>query len=93
MKKSWYEPLYISDSMKNRENEIRSQIKKGRVESGWYAITLASNGCDYLDLIASAYLKQRVLLRSLPMIVGIAETREEAFSLIEKIEGACVRER
>ena len=44
MKKNWYEPLYISDSMKKRENEIRSQIRKGRVESGWYAITLASNG-------------------------------------------------
>ena len=91
MKKSWYEPLYISDSVKNRENEIRSQIKKGRVESGWYAITLASNGCDYLDLIASAYLKQRALLRSLPMIVGIAETREEAYSLIETIAGDCFR--
>ena len=72
MKKNWYEPLYISDSMKKRENEIRSQIRKGRVESGWYAITLASNGCDYL--------------------VGIAETREEAFSLIEKIAGDCFRE-
>jgi hypothetical protein len=50
-----------------------------------YLITLAANGQDLLDILDSAFLQQKAVRRTLPMIVGLAKGYEEAVELVRQI--------
>ena len=81
----WSEALYVDPHLKSREERIRSRLDDGKTDLGHYLITLASNGSDQLDVIASGYLTQKRLLERLPLIVGIASSKKEALRLVVRI--------
>lgn len=81
----WYEKLYLSDEMKKKEKRIRAQIEKGRAVPGVYLLTLSNNPDNILEIIRASFLTQKALRRNLPQIVGMANGREEALELLQKI--------
>lgn len=86
------EPLYLSESVKGESRKIIKALRKGRADIGYFALTLAENGTDHIDVIASGYLKQKILLEKLPPLIGLSVTRAEAMDLIVRITDDCLRE-
>ncbi len=89
---SWYDPLYVDKTLKDREKGIRQRLNEGKVDLGHYLITLAGNGRDHLDVISTSFLSQRALYERLPMVVGLAATKKEAMKLVVKICRDCLEE-
>lgn len=89
MQVMWYKRLYVGEGMRGSERRVRRQLEKGLVKKPYYLITLASNGVDCLDIVHSFFLKQRVLRERLPMVVGVAETKQEALDIVRIIAVDC----
>lgn len=81
----WYSGLYVGEAAGKKKKKIirRLKINAGMVDV--YVITLASNGTDLLDIISSASLKQTIIRRNLPLIVGIACGYEEAVEVAARV--------
>ncbi len=74
----FYEHLYVSDSVKGREKEIRKKLENGTGMIGVYFIALPLYGSDPLEIYGAMELKQRWYRRSSLMIVGFAGSLHEA---------------
>ena len=85
------EPLYLSESVKGESRKIIKALRKGRAEIG-QAGTADFTVADHIDVIASGYLKQKILLEKLPPLIGLSVTRAEAMDLIVRITDDCLRE-
>ena len=81
----WYSRLYIGEGAKPKAKKIIRKLKRNAGQMDIYLITLASNGKDILEIINAAYLKQSVVRRNLPMIVGIAKGYGEAVELVQQL--------
>lgn len=82
---NWYSELYIGDGAKPKAKKIIRKLKRNAGQIDIYLITLAANGQDMLDIINAAYLKQPVVRRNLPLIVGIAKGYDEAVGLVQEM--------
>jgi len=82
---NWYSQLYIGEGAGPNAKKIIRKLKRNAGQMDVYLITLAANGQDMLDIINSAYLKQPVVRRNLPMIVGIAKGYDEAVDLVQQM--------
>lgn len=82
---NWYSQLYIGEGARPKAKKIIRKLKRNAGQVDIYLITLAANGQDMLDIINSAYLKQPVVRRNLPMIVGIAKGYSEAVELVQQM--------
>lgn len=91
-KRSWYSSLYVGKLMKKEEKRVRRQLDAGKPSTRCFVITLAANGSDYLDILSTDYLAQKALLERLPMIVGLAGTKQEALELVMQILQDCLRD-
>lgn len=79
----YYKNLYLSSSIKKPEEYIK-KLKKKKITASFFVITLA-NGPDQLEIhpascLAQSYFHQRTLV-----VVGLAQTHEEAVELIIQI--------
>ncbi len=74
----FYEHLYISDSVRGREKEIRKKLMNGTGMVGVYFIALPMYGSDPLEIYGAMELKQRWYRRSSLLIVGFAGSLREA---------------
>lgn len=86
--------LYIGKTAEGLEKKIRRAVRSGRIVSGLETvrlITLASNGTDQLDILPVHWLKQKPLREQLPLIVGFANGREEAFQVVTRMVSDVMR--
>ena len=81
----WYSKLYVSDTAKKKKSKIIRKLKTNAGLLNVYVITLSANRQNLLEIIAASYIKQAVVYRNLPMIVGIACSYEEALELVSQI--------
>ena len=72
--------------------EIIRKLKIGAGMIDVWVITEAANGEDQLDILSSAWLKQKAVRRKLPMIYGIAKGYEEAVDLVVQMAEETYRE-
>lgn len=79
----FYRRLYVGPSIRN-VNKIKWKLLTGRGQFGIYLIAL-SHTSDQLDIFHCALLKQKYFDKKALQIVGIAEGREEAVSLVEQM--------
>ena len=70
--------LYISRSLKGKENKIRTKLMLGMGMLGVYCIAVPLYGSDPLEIYNAAELKQRWYRRSPLLIVGFAGAKKEA---------------
>ncbi len=88
----WYHSLYVGEGARKDLKSIRKKLNHGHAGFSQYIITLALNGTDMLDIMSGLYLPEKKIRNGLPMIVGIASTREEAFLLVRKMIDDCLAE-
>ncbi len=83
----FYKYLYIGDTVTNPQ-KVKWKLKH-HAGVQVYVITVASFP-DQLEILHSAYLKQRYYRYHPPIIVGIASNYEEAVQIVMKITQECL---
>ena len=77
----WSEKLYMDDSVRPRQEDIRKKLDQGQCVPGIYLITLSANPSDLMDLVPELMLQQDRIRSSLPTIIGLAMGKPNAIRL------------
>ena len=86
--------LYISDSLKKKQNRILAKIKKAQKVLSLFCVTNASNCNNLLDIYYYNEFFQKASKQYLDVtIYGVAKTKEEAFKLVEQMVNDCLQAR
>ncbi len=90
-----YHPrLYLGEGISGKKlDKIKKRLDKGSLLANVFLITTAACPEDQLDILDARQLAQPHYRERKLYVVGIASDREEAFSLVERIAGECLRER
>ncbi len=80
----YYRYLYISPGIKNPE-KVKLQLKLHKGILGKYIISLSTDN-NQLEIMAAYYLKLRYYRKHPPIVVGIAESYDEALELVLKMQ-------
>ena len=88
----WYNKLYLGENAKKRKRKIMHNIRFNKPQLGVYVITLPTNEKNSLDIYPSNVLLHKYYKNRDLTIVGIAEGREEALLLVERIVMDCYNE-
>lgn len=81
----WYRDLYVGDGLEHKVKKTMSRIEKGKAAPGIYLVTLAGHPANILEIIPASMLLQKVVRQNCPLIVGIANGKDEAILLTQKI--------
>ena len=79
------ENLYTTEKTKKMLPRIMHKIRTGKLQSGIWLITIASNENNLLDIFQSLYYLQPMFQKMNPDIVGIAENEDTAKELLLQI--------
>lgn len=90
----YHSKLYLSDGITEKKlDKIKKKLEKKPLLSGVFLIAVSANQTDQLDIFEARQLVQSYYLKNPPYVIGIAESRQEAVSLIEQIVQECLQER
>lgn len=81
----WYRHLYLNENLAPKRKKLIRKLETNAGLPGIYVITIASNNRDLFDIFSANLLLQPVLHGHCPMIVGLAESEEEAIELVKEI--------
>lgn len=85
----FYKNLYVGDTVKNPE-KVKWKLKHRAGQMNIYVIAFAE-GSDQLEFYHCAFLKQKYYRKHAPYIIGIANGREEAVEIVERIAMECFK--
>lgn len=85
----WYNNLYLGENAEKRKRKIMGKLRLNKPQLGVYVITLPANENNSLDIYPSNILLQKYYKKRNLTVVGIAEGREEALLLVQKIVMDC----
>jgi len=74
--------LYIGETAKKRQTEIRWRLRLFRRVRNLFVIVVSGNDGDQLEIMDSRYLKQGYFRRFPPVIAGFAFGYDEAVDVI-----------
>ncbi len=80
----WIKDLYISPAMEKKKIKIKWKLNHGAGVVGVYLLVMPLDN-SHLEIINSAYLKQKYYRRRKMVIIGIAESIESAYDILIKI--------
>lgn len=80
----WVNDLYITENIKNKDKTI-DYINRGKLTSGIYCITFATNPENLFDIYNAKELKFPYYKKRKTVIVGLAKGKNEAILLVEKM--------
>lgn len=80
----FYKDLYWGNSVKNHA-VVKWKLKMGAGQFGIYCVTKAVGDSDQLDIINSAFLKQKYYRYNPVLVYGIAGDYSEAVELVLRI--------
>lgn len=80
-----YCDLYVSESLKNKQNQILEEVMEQRPRPSVYLITLAQGKQNHLEFYSGLLLWQYVFDHAELFVVGLADGYYEAVELVEKI--------
>ena len=82
----WYNPLYFSENISvDMQQVIIHNINNDIYQKDIYIISLCESGKDLFKIIPSEELLQKAYPKKDRFIIGIAQSKEEAFTLVESI--------
>ena len=90
--KKWYDALWIGPKAEKKRRKLIDAVKDGKKMPGAYVIALSSNSRELLDIIPVSMIGKPGCPADNLYIIGIADGKAEAFSLIEKIVDYIYRE-
>ena len=73
----WAVNLYTTEKTKKMLPRIMPKVRTGRVQSGVWLITIASNEQNLLDIFHAIHYVQPMFAKLNPDIVGVAESEEQ----------------
>lgn len=79
----WHHPLYMGEEAEKKRKKLMRQMERKHPSPGVYAVTLASNGTDLLDVLPSFMLMRDDIFER--EILGLAVTKDEAYEVCEQI--------
>ena len=82
---TWYEDLYVGESILHKKNKVIWNIRHDVVQLNIYVITLASNDQNLLDIIPARELLQKGYPKKDLFIAGLAQGYEEAVEVAVSI--------
>ena len=88
----WYDALWIGPKAEKKRRKLIDAVKNGKKMLGAYVIALSSNPCELLDIIPVSMIGNPGCPADNLYIIGIADGKAEAFSLVEKIVDYIYRE-
>lgn len=91
MKIKCYCDLYVSESLKNKQNQILEEVMEQRPRPSVYLITLAQGKQNHLEFYSGLLLWQHVFDHAELFVVGLADGYYEAVELVEKIINDTIR--
>ncbi len=77
--------LYLTEYTKKKLSEIRIRLFTGAGMAGIWFILLSENGEDVFDIVPAFMFKQKYYRKLDHTIIGIAESSEAAFDLVQDI--------
>ncbi|MGN0361397.1 MAG: hypothetical protein ACI4ET_01000 [Bilifractor sp.] len=77
--------LYFGARAEDQKEKIRRALRKRAWFPGLFLITFPLNDAEQLDIIEARYLNNDVILRTLPLVVGVAIGRREAYQTVAHI--------
>ena len=80
----FYKALYVSDSLKKKQRQLKWNLKCGKILPEIYVIAF-TNTSDLLEIYQSMQLKQSFYKKNPPYIIGIADGYSNAVELVQKI--------
>lgn len=81
----WAVNLYTTEKTKKMLPRIMHKVRTGRIQSGIWLITIASNEQNLLDIFHGIHYVQPMFAKLNPDIVGVAESEEQVKALLLKI--------
>ncbi|MDO4621670.1 MAG: hypothetical protein Q4B22_01835 [Eubacteriales bacterium] len=84
-KREYLKNLYIGEQAQEQKRAVMRAIARGRSFPGLYLITIAASESEQLDIWSSLYLNRQDPNQPIPLIVGAAMGKEEAFRVVERI--------
>lgn len=81
----YLDPLYTTDKTAGKIDTVKRSFRLGSGAFGLYIITIASNTQDVFDIIPIPLFKQRALRHRDYDVIGVAESKEAAFLLVQRI--------
>lgn len=88
----WYDALWIGPKAEKKRRKLIDAVKDSKKMPGAYVIALSSNPRELLDIIPVSMIGKPGCPADNLYIIGIADGKAEAFSLIEKIVDYIYRE-
>ncbi|HCI74090.1 MAG TPA: hypothetical protein DHV42_06060 [Lachnospiraceae bacterium] len=83
----WFKDLYVGRLMAFRRNAVVAAIEKGSYPSGVYVILLPESESSQLEIMPARELRHAYVREHCRMIVGIAQGKTEAQSIVERLAG------
>jgi len=80
----WVNDLYVTENIKNKDKAI-DNINRGKLTSGIYCIAFATNPKNLFDIYNAKELIFPYYKKQKTVIVGLAQGKNEAILLVEKI--------
>jgi len=87
---NWYSKLYMSDPVRSRAGQLVKEMEEGKFPSGIWVLSIPVGDRDQLDIRKASSLAYHGLWEAVPMIVGLAGSRNEAVELVELITRDCL---
>lgn len=81
----WYKNLYVGDSLKGKEKQMKSLISHDMVVPFGYVITLPANETNLMDVIEAKELRKKGYPKDSLSIIGLASDKGEALELVRRI--------
>ena len=89
----WYHSMYLSDTVSGRAGQLMKEMETGIFSKEIWVICIPPREGDQLEIRRASSLAWHGLWDMIPMIAGLAGSRNEALALVKRISEDCLRER
>lgn len=87
---SFYDDLYMTESVKPKINSIKLKLYSGIGTVGVYLISFSNNPADVFDIYPAHIFKQKFMRKNDVFIVGVADSKTSAFTLVSDMINECM---
>lgn len=77
--------MYVSDTLKRRQNKVLNDLMERKVHSGVSVITLAQGKQNHLEFFPALFLQQHFYDEEELFVVGLADGYYDAADLVRQI--------
>lgn len=84
----WMKDYYVGEGIENSQ-EIQKRVNKKNGPSDIYLLTLAANPENVMEMLQASSLRNKIMYKACPMIIGMALEKSGAMNLATEILMEC----